>query len=117
MGNITVKKYRGSKGGVLNERNIMLTHIITFWEKKHPILRRAEAIKYMKNICCGRGIWGERFPDSMKGTMAQKLWYSDRFRYGMEYGILLVLQSHFNITKEDVIKCKMEEDEKVKYTV
>ena len=33
----------------------------------------------------------ERFSDDMKGTIAKQYWNEDTFRYGMEYGALLIL--------------------------
>jgi len=42
----------------------------------------------------GNRIWkmSAKFPDSMKGSIAKRMWHDDTFSYGIEYGALIILQ-------------------------
>ncbi len=70
-----------------------------------PMELRQEAIKYIKAIQSGSGVYRENFPETMKGSIVKDLWDSnDKFGIGIEYGYIIGLMTYLNITEED-LKC------------
>ena len=65
-------------------------------------LGRANAINKIKDIRDGDGVDRKNYPETMKGSIAKRLWHGADFSYGMEYGYILALMDAFNIKEEDL---------------
>lgn len=63
---------------------------------------KKQAIKWFKEIQNGAGVDRDRFPDDLKGSLAQSLWNDVTFAYGTEYGVLIALMDMFGITVNDL---------------
>jgi len=63
---------------------------------------KQEAIKWIKEIQSGSGVDRTKFPEDMKGRIAQDLWNDGKFTLGVEYGFMIGLMEFLDITEEDL---------------
>jgi hypothetical protein len=70
-------------------------------------MNKEEAIKEIHSIQCGSGIRRNRFPEEMRGSIANNIWNDGKFTLGFEYGYMLALMDAFSITEFDLTVEKM----------
>ena len=66
-------------------------------------MTKEKAIEYIRGITSGKfGPDMERYPDRMKGRIAEILWSDLYFSYGFEYGEINGLMMAFDLTEDDI---------------
>jgi len=68
-------------------------------------MTKKKAIEWIKDIQGGNGINRDKHAVllNMRGEIAERLWDTDRFTYGFEYGVMYTLIDVFDITERDLL--------------
>ena len=67
-------------------------------------MTRRNALIIIDEIRNGMGAERDSFPESMRGSIAKKLWNDGAFSLGFEYGLIQGLMKAFGLSPDDLLK-------------